>query len=64
MPQVVGTLLIQNTQILPQGGTLSSSATSSIFVPTSIDGGGVTVGVLAASIDKDTTFSFDGGLVT
>ncbi len=61
MPRIVGTLLIQNTEILAQGSDLSSQSSSGLVIPTSIDGGSVTVGIIAASIDRNPNFSFDAG---
>lgn len=61
MPRIVGTLLIQNTEIIPQGGALSSGVGSGLVIPTSIDGGSVTIGVIAATIDTDSNISFDAG---
>ena len=61
MPRIVGTLLIQDTEIIAQGGTFSGETGSGISIPTSVDGGGVTSGVIQASIDRNPTFSFDGG---
>lgn len=64
MPKIVGTLLIQDTEIFTQGSDFSSGVSSGISIPTSLDGGGVTPGVKQASIDRSTTFSFDGGVVS
>ena len=61
MPRIVGTLLIQDTEIIAQGSDFSGSTSSGITIPTSLDGGGVFSGVIEASIDRSTTFSFDGG---
>ena len=61
MPRIVGTLLIQDTEIIAQGSGFSGETSSGITIPTSLDGGGVTSGVIEASIDRSTTFSFDGG---
>ena len=61
MPRIVGTLLIQDTEIIAQGGDFSGETSSGITIPTSLDGGGVLSGVIEASIDRSTTFSFDGG---
>lgn len=64
MPKIVGTLLIQNTEIVAQGSNFSENASSRITIPTSVDGGAVAVGLVQASIDGDKTFSFDGGTVS
>lgn len=61
MPKIVGTLLIQNTEILAQGSEASSDAGSTITIPTSLDGGGAGIGITGASIDRNQSFSFDGG---
>lgn len=63
MPKIVGTLLIQDTEIIAQGSSFSAGAGSGITIPTSIDGGSVVVATIQASIDGDKTFSFDGGTV-
>ena len=61
MPKIVGTLLIQDTEIIAQGSGFSDETSSGITIPTSLDGGGVVSGVIKASVDRSTTFSFDGG---
>ena len=61
MPRIVGTLLIQDTEIIAQGSGFSCETSSGITIPTSLDGGGVISGVIEASVDRSTTFSFDGG---
>jgi len=63
MPKIVGTLLIQDTEIFTQGSDFSSGVSSGISIPTSLDGGGAGAGVTKATIDRSTTFSFDGGVV-
>ena len=63
MPKIVGTLLIQDTEIFTQGSDFSSGVSSGISIPTSLDGGGVITGIVQASIDRNPTFSFDGGVV-
>ena len=61
MPKIVGTLLIQNTEIIAQGHNFSGEVGSGISIPTTLDGGGVSPGITQASIDRNPTFSFDGG---
>ena len=61
MPRVVGTLLIQDTEIIAEGSDFSGETSSGITIPTSLDGGGVSLGVVEATIDGITAFSFDGG---
>ena len=61
MPRIVGTLLIQNTEILAQGSDLSSGASSGFVIRTSIDCGSAETGIITASIDNDKNFSFDAG---
>lgn len=62
MPRIVGTLLIQNTQVLPQGEDLSTGANTGIVIPIGIDGGFVK-GIAEANIEQFQDYSIDGGSV-
>jgi hypothetical protein len=63
MPRIVGTLLIQNTQVLAQGNELASGANTGIVIPTGIDGGQVR-GIAEANIEQFQDYSIDGGTVS
>lgn len=63
MPRIVGTLLIQNTQVLPEGDDLATGANTGIVIPVGIDGGKVK-GIAEANIEQFQDYSIDGGLVS